>query len=175
VPARRNDSPSIEHLVARLTGEQVRGYRAFRRSEQRVETRPLGMSAITEALLGSVEYEEIAARRRRNFQVISRGLEALNVLHIGAPEQAVPFCYPFLPPRSIDRKRLHARNVFVPAFWPEITGRLGGAFEFERRLAREMLPLPVDHRMDEDDCRRVVELVREFLDNPGAVPRAGGA
>jgi len=34
----------------------------------------------------------------------------------------------------------------VPTLWPEIDSRAGRGFEWERQVAKRLLPLPIDHR-----------------------------
>lgn len=159
--APRNDGVRFEHLVNRLLGHQERAFREFREAEAAVEHRPWRMSLLSERLLSAVDYAAVARARRQNFAALARQLASENALSLEMPDDVVPFCYPFLPSRAIDRARLHARGIFVPTFWPDVLARARAGFELERRLARDLLPLPVDHRLTPDDCDAIVEVLRQ--------------
>jgi len=75
----------------------------------------------------------------------------------------VPFCYPFLPPRPIPARRLHERGIFVPTLWKDCLQREQAGFEWERELASNLLPLPLDHRLGEDDIEYVLGAVLQLL------------
>ena len=67
--------------------------------------------------------------------------------------------YPFLPAGGDHHEALWSRQVWAPRLWGADT-RLD-LTDFERRLAVELLPLPVDHRYGPAEMDRLVMLVRE--------------
>lgn len=162
----RPENVRVDHLLNRLLGHQELAFRQFRESEAAVTTTPGGMSLFSERLLGAVVHGDIAARRAASFDHFARILGPLNQLPLVRDADAVPFCYPFLPRRRLAHADFHREGVFLPQLWPEVLQREGPQFEFERRLARDLLPLPVDHRLTPSDCDRVIEIVSRLLGEP---------
>jgi hypothetical protein len=72
-------------------------------------------------------------------------------------------CYPFLPPADVDRAALGRLGVFVPTLWPEVPNRTIPGFEWERDVARRLLPLPIDHRYGPGDMEKVCQALLQVL------------
>jgi hypothetical protein len=159
----RNEAPAWDHLISRLTGRQAEAYQLYLANEAAVTSEVRGMSRGAERLLGGIDYQWVAERRRENYFQYHAALEDLNRLPLPPATAAVPHCYPFLPPRAVDRERLHAQQLFVPTYWPDCMGRSNPGFGWERDLAARLLPLPVDHRYDRDDIARVISILRDTL------------
>ena len=161
----RLDHPHIDHLVARLQGDVSGGYASYLEAEAAVTDAPLGMSHLSERLLAAVDYDEVAAVRRRNYQRVHERFGANNrlpaaLLTLGSQ---VPYCYPLLPDRPAPaRESFWKAGLYVPVLWPELERRPEAGVDWERRLAAELLPLPIDQRYGEADidqlCRRVQEV-----------------
>jgi hypothetical protein len=158
------DAP-YDHLVNRLLGRQDAAFEQFQQSEARITDRPLGMSMLSARLLDGIDYAAVAERRRSNFARLAQRLDPINELQLAPEAGAVPFCYPFLPWQPIDRRRLHEVAIYVPTFWPELTARSAVGFDFERRLAEQLLPLPIDHRIGPVECDRIVDVVLALCGN----------
>jgi hypothetical protein len=155
-----------QHLVSRLLGFQREGYEQYLESERRVCSAPRGMSVLAEQVLASIDYERARSVRRRNFWAVHECLGAHNQLASCCSlmdADDVPFCYPFLPERPVDRRRLWTNGVFVSVLWPEIETRRPAGFTHERRLAAQLLPLPIDQRYGVDEmelvCRHVMAVL----------------
>jgi len=160
---RRNDRYRLEHLVMRLEGRHEVGYPYFRENEQLHDDRVELMSILSERLLSRVDYASVAATRRANFEYLHRRLGGDNTVQadlLSLDEVSVPFCYPFLPKRQVDRRRLWEQQVFVPILWKECLERDGReSFPLEMAISSEMLPLPVDHRYGVADMERMCRAI----------------
>lgn len=148
--------PRVDHLVGRLCGAQAQAYQAFRDAEAALDSQPFAMSRLSAHLLALVDYPEVARRRRRNFEIYANALSPLNRLTL-PPPTGVPFCYPFLPDRLLDRTALAARGIFIPTLWPEVLNHPSTDAPWEHTLAAQLLPLPLDHRYDEPDILTVIK------------------
>jgi hypothetical protein len=148
----------MTHLVRRIDSGPEAAYADFQRAESSLMNQPiLRMSRLTERLLSSIDYAGAAAARVRNFAYLDEALGQRNLLGSirGGPG---PLVYPF---RSDDpnlRNRLITKKVFVATYWPGIGARTTG-FEFERMLAEQIIPLPVDQRYGEDELLAIVRLL----------------
>ncbi len=147
-----------DHLMLRALGRVQEGYRHFQESEALVTSRVRSMSSVSAAILGRLEYQECAARRRTNFAHLHERLGDLNQIKLPLGS-AVPLCYPFLPEASIDRNVLVAQDIFVPRFWQDCLNRASG-YEREKDWADRLLPLPIDHRYDTSDMDCVAATIK---------------
>jgi hypothetical protein len=153
-----------DHLIDRLLGKQAQAYAEYAAAEAAQGCGIKGMSVLSQQLLASVDYATAAQKRRRNYGVYHERLADLNQLACSLDNAAVPFCYPLLLKKAFPRERLFAQNIFVPTLWHEVQQRIPGGFAFEKQLAQNLLPLPLDQRYDEADCLRVIDAVLEILE-----------
>lgn len=161
-PPPRTDVP-CDHLVLRRDGQQERAFAAFQANEAAITTAVLGMSETSARLLAGVCHPQVAAARRQNFLRLQRALGAHDELALPLEPDAVPFFYPLLPSRTVDKTPLHRQGIFVPTFWKSCAARPEPGFAWERQLCERLLALPVDHRYDERDMDRVARAVLALL------------
>ena len=115
------------------------------------------MSPITHNLLRAVDYDRAATRRKANFEVLAEELGELNELTPRATYGA--FMYPLLIEGGEKlRKQLQSRKIYVSMLWDYPLGTPG----LGDRYARDILPMPVDQRYDEDDMRYMARVLREL-------------
>lgn len=150
------------YLLQRLDVGARAGYEGFQRSEHALSGSPVrGMSTLSSALLGGLDYEGFAWQRRANFEYLHARLGRTNEL---APliDQAlsersfVPLCYPHLREDG-ERARsfLISEGIFVPRYWAGIADDLQ-ATPFEKHLATNCLHLPIDHRYGSADMDEII-------------------
>ncbi|EKS9916157.1 hypothetical protein BTK97_004987 [Burkholderia multivorans] len=150
------------YLLQRLDVGAPAGYAGFQRAEHALSSSPVcGMSALSQALLGGLDYQGFARRRRRNFEYLHDRIGAANELAAVIDQalsdpQFVPLCYPHLRDDG-ERVRsfLISEGVFVPRYWAGISDD-SQATPFERHLATNCLHLPIDHRYDYADMDEIV-------------------
>ena len=163
---KENTDVTLEHLAGRAAGDLANAYKSFQAAEAAVTSEVKGMSRYTADVLQRLPHARVCEQRRLNFAQYERAFAGLNTFSAALSPRAVPFCYPFLPKRKVDRRRLHERGIFIPTFWPEVMGRAGAAFDIERRLAQDLLPLPVDHRYGAAEIETVIQTVANLLEIP---------
>lgn len=156
VDAPRFEGASLLHNALRSMGRQQEAFRAYQEYEARLTAEVFRISAISEGLLRGVDLEKVQLRRRRNYQFLTAQLREANALHRPMGD-TVPFCYPFLPKRTVHRERLYAEGFFIPRYWPELAIKDLSGYPAEKQLAEEVLPLPVDHRYTEADLMPLVQ------------------
>jgi hypothetical protein len=141
------------------------GFSAFREADVSTNGQaPLAMSRLTRRMLGSISNAAVTERRRRNYGFLHEMLGSLNQLALPELGDQVPLCYPLLPARPVPRSALHKARIYVPGYWSHLLEDHLSVPDRERRWAAELLPLPVDQRLDIDQIDTfLVQPLRAFL------------
>jgi len=160
VNAQRFTSISIDHIMLRKIGRQADAYDANLRYESTLNSEIFRISNFSEGLLKGVDLEEVSQKRRKNFIYLHDRLGMNNEFKFYLTNRDIPFCYPYLPKKPIERRKLYDQNIFVPSFWLDTIARNENGFSWERKISLELLPLPIDHRYDEKDMLRMVQIIR---------------
>lgn len=155
-------TPDYQHLINRISGDPQTAYQQFLAYEESLDSQPRAISSTSEELLAGLDYSVIAQRRRQNFMQLQKALNTFNRLNTELSPHDVPLYYPLLTELPL-RERLIERRVFVPQLWPEILTRKDQNHVWERHLASNLSPLPLDQRYDVDDMNRIITEVSELL------------
>jgi hypothetical protein len=158
-----NPTSDIRHLVNRLVGRQQTGYRQVRRFEQKMDGRIRRMSVLSERLLSAMDSPEARRRRRENYRFLHRKLAKHNLFDAALPADAIPFCYPLLLDRPIDRWLLARHRLYVPTLWEDVWRRRTPGFAVERRFARNLLPLPIDQRYGPENMEDALQRLQKVV------------
>lgn len=148
----------MRHLLGRFEGTASDYYADYAANDRAFAGQPVRlMSELTHNLLRGIDYERAAETRERNFRYLDERLGAINALSPSVPRGA--YMYPLLLDHGARETRLalQRRRVYVPTLWPN-AAEAGGV---TGRLARDILPLPVDQRYDTDDMALVCDLLEE--------------
>lgn len=119
---------------------------------------PMRMSPLTRRLLQSIDFESAARCRLQNYSTLHQELRAINHLQLPDSPSHAPMCYPLVSGIPGLRDSLIDAGVALPLYWPEVIGNTHACDE-ENRLARQLLPLPIDQRYTESDMKRLVALI----------------
>lgn len=149
--------PRIEYLAGRFEDNASDFYSLYQENEERLDSLPLmRMSAFTENILRSINYQLVRTKREENFKFLSNALERYNQLNLCCP--VGPFAYPFLCDKGEDiRRRLQAEKIYVAKLWPNVTGGMEG------KLAANLLPIPCDQRYVPSDLKRICVIIEDSL------------
>ena len=162
-PAGKNEAYTVDHLIKRFNGHAQEGYPAFQENEKMCGPEIAGMSAISSALLSHINYSEVIATRRSNFNCLHQLFKAQNQF-IAIPEaHFVPMVYPLLLEKNTDRTILYNNGFFIPTFWRDVVARNEAGYGTEEWFAKKLLPLPVDHRYDTADMKRMAAAIQSIL------------
>ena len=159
----RLDRPRYDHLIARLQGDVAGGYASYVEAEAAITAEPLGMSRMSERLMASIDYQEVVKTRRRNYERVHERFGRRNrlagaLLTLGSQ---VPYCYPLLPNLPLPaRESLWKAGLFIAVLWPDLERRTA-SFGWERRLAEELLPLPIDQRYGDADIDELCDCLEK--------------
>ena len=162
LPALNRLEPDYRHLVNRIGGDPDIAYQQFLAYEAGLSSEMLAVSSFSQDLLEHLDYVDIAARRRQNFIHLHQALGVYNQLNPELDPHDVPLYYPLLTEEPL-RERLIKRRIFVPQLWPEMLTRTDRGYAWERRLASNLSPLPLDQRYNVDHMNRIITEITELL------------
>ncbi|HZK61329.1 MAG TPA: hypothetical protein VFC41_04585 [Anaerovoracaceae bacterium] len=149
------------HLLKRIDIGAEQGYEDFKNNDKSLNNQPIKtMSHLTERLLRSVDYSKARETRINNFNHLDKHLRESNSLNIDSNSISGPLHYPLLTEDSGLRKKLIKNKVYVATYWPNVFEWCGEE-EVEHKLAKNIIPLPIDQRYDIKDMERIVKIINE--------------
>ena len=157
----RSDTLStMSYLLKSIETSTNEAYSDSLVNEERINKEDvMGMSTITQSLLSSINYEHIMKKRNKNVMILHDMLGKYNELSVQADQLvASPMVYPFLIKSNKLRKRLIDNRVYVPQWWKCVL-EIMEANDWERKLSKYLLPLPIDQRYGEKDMSNIANMV----------------
>lgn len=150
----------MSHLLKRIEDGAEVGYADYQKEEATLVNRPIErMSKLTDALLGTIDYEKIAQERVTNYRILDEQLGQSNVIHFEMRQGNVPMAYLYLTSDENLRSKLIKNKVFVATYWPNINNDNS----YETYLKHHLLPLPIDQRYNEDVMNQVINLIHNNI------------
>lgn len=153
-------TPSTQYLKDRADGKDA--YAGFLENEKTVGATPYRISKISEEILSRIDYINVAKRRRENFEVYHTIFSSKNQLKISLGSQDVPLYYPLLTSDEALREKLAKHKIFCPTLWKECATNTTPGYEWEKKLARNLAPLPLDQRYTREDCVKIAASIQEI-------------
>ncbi len=150
--------PRVEYLAGRFEKSASEFFLAYQDNEERLDSLPLmKMSAFTENILKSIDYEFVRRRREENFTYLSDRLKQYNLLNVNCP--VGPFVYPLLVKNGQKiRKRFQSEKIYIAKLWPNvIEGKEG-------ELSDNILPIPCDQRYGKGQMKWMVNRISEMIE-----------
>lgn len=148
------------HLFKRKQFGAEVGFADFQANEKKLDDQPIRlMSFQTKWILDHIDYDNLVAHRRENYQYLHEALRDKNALALPDMDSFVcPMVYPFK--MEIDRnirKELIDNKVFVARYWPNVEEKEG--FEVEYKMAMNVIPIPCDQRYGKKEINRIIEII----------------
>lgn len=120
------------------------------------------MSKLTNNLLHAIDYEFVKKRRTENFRLYHEKLKGINQLELREVEGA--FAYPLLIENGAEiRRKLQQQKIYIPTLWPNVVNDTAED-RLEYRLAKDVLPLPVDQRYNSEDIIHISKEILQCID-----------
>ena len=117
------------------------------------------MSALTQALLCNIDYEDIITSRRENFKIYFDRLQASNGIEIPESSEYVPMVYPYFTSNGKKLKQSLIQNgIYVATYWPNVLHEMNLG-DNEYQLADQTVCLPLDQRICKTDILFISDLV----------------
>lgn len=152
----------MRYLLSRIENEPEVAYKDYKIAEMELDNLPLRyMSALTERLLSVISYAKIRNIRNKNFETLNTAFKELNGLKCSGFNS--PLCYPlWIVNGAVLKDKLIKKRIFIPTFWPNVlTNR--GTSAFERSLAEDLIPIPIDQRYSIKDMRYIIKEVKSLI------------
>lgn len=146
------------HLLERLESGAAAALAASEQAESLLNAPPRRMSRLTRQLLQAIDFKAAAERRLNNYATLHRALGALNRLQLPDVPAHAPMCYPLVTGIPGLRDTLIDAGVALPLYWQEVIDATH-ASDTENRLARQLIPLPLDQRYTHADMEQLISLI----------------
>ena len=134
-------------------------YQEKKKMDQYIAERYEGMSLLTDAIMKSIDYEEVKQRRQKNAQIYEEKFGKLNCISIES--ESIPYVYPLNIGKNI-KNELVKNKIFVPTLW-EQCGDEKYKDTWEYKLTKNTIFLPVDQRYDEEDIHYIISVVESLI------------
>ncbi len=152
----------FSHLLKRIDLSAAEGYADFKTNSTILGEQPLKrMSSLSEHILSSIDFDSAKIKRRSNFETLHMALASTNKLNI--PDWntfAYPMVYPYLSEDESLRKKLIDNKIYVATYWPNVFNWCQ-VDSMEYKLAKYLLPLPIDQRYGGEDMFRIIENIKD--------------
>lgn len=153
----------LGHLQLRKEKGAEAGFATYQLNENKLDQLPmLKMSEYTYDVLTGIDYEAVKEKRRANYKVLHEALGAKNALLLPSMDSyACPMVYPFIGQGDNDalRNTLRENRIYTAIYWPNI-GSAIRTNSFDEFLSRNLISLPCDQRLNENDLAKIIELCR---------------
>ncbi len=153
--------PHMTHLMKRIEyGSASAAYQDYQDYCASLVNQPIKrMSNLASALLANIDYENLKARQINNFRFLHSLLGKDNIYEYDDfAEDTCPLSYMFYSEDPNMRKKLIENKIYVSTYWKETLG-LVEKDSAEYRIVNYLLPLPCDHRYDEEDIMRIRDVI----------------
>jgi hypothetical protein len=150
----------FEHLLGRIDLDAQKFYKSFLKNDEALSFQPIkSMSALTQHMLCSIDYEAALRKRQNNFFLLQEALIRRNKLLIDIHESSVPMVYPYLVENGAAlKKKLIDNKIFVATYWPNVADWVNkDAVEYD--FTQHMLPIPLDQRYGEPEMKLILEII----------------
>ena len=154
--------PHMTHLMKRIEyGSANAAYQDYLDYCTSLIGQPIKrMSNLGGALLESLDYESLKERQIRNFRYLHAALGKYNQFEYDDfPADTCPLSYMYYSDDSNLRKKLIENKIYVSTYW-KATLDLVKKDSAEYKIVNYLLPLPCDHRYDEEDMQRIVDIIK---------------
>lgn len=149
----------FSHLLKRIDLSPEMGYADYVHNEEQFDTGTIKMmSKLSQKILDSINYKEIAQIRVENFHFLHKHLASMNLLPIEINDDNVPMAYPFLSDDLALRQKLVEHKIYTPIFWQGILKFLKKE-DWEYQLVNKLVILPIDQRVTTNDLEKIVNII----------------
>jgi hypothetical protein len=153
----------FSHLIKSIEFGVEGGYQDYQTNNKDLENNEIrSMSKLTQRILSSINYDECAGKRERNFNFLHKHLAEFNLLKFDVPKNCAPMVYPFLSNDSHLKVHLIQKKIFVATYWPNVFKWTKKGM-YENYLARCLVPFPIDQRYSLQDMFHMLNILRHFV------------
>ena len=149
----------MDYLLKRIDVSPEAAYADFKARSAELHGNPIRtMSRLTSRIMASIDYQQVAQCRRKNYRLLDGALKGKNGISLPLNDDIIPMVYPFLTDDEGLRQRLIDHKIFVAQYWPNVLSWCDENCT-DHQLTKQLIPLPIDQRYGEDDMKRIIELI----------------
>lgn len=156
-----DSSDRLKHLQLRKEKGAEAGFATYQLNESKLDkVTPKLMSDYTHEVLCGIDYATAKEKRRANYQMLHETLGEMNALPLPTMDTfECPMVYPFIPRGNNAnlRKKLQEQRIYTATYWPKLAELNNGTLE--ERLAKTLMPLPIDQRYSEEEMRKIINII----------------
>lgn len=157
-----NSFENINHLLLRIDTDVERGYKYFLQNEERIDTMSIGaMSNLTMSILKSIDYKNIAEKRRDNFNLLNSSLGKSNFFDLSIIGDQVPMVYPYYSENINMRQKLIENKIYTPKFWNNVLNCVQKN-SIEYKFTEFIINLPIDQRYGDLEMDKILETINKI-------------
>lgn len=156
-----NSSEYDSHLLIRKEIGAEAGFKDYQQNECKLDNQPIRRMAYqTQDILRHIDYQNVIAKRRTNFEYLHKVLASHNQLMLPELDTfSCPMIYPFIGRTNVDlRSKLIANKVFVARYWPNVLD-WAKPNDLEYNLTTRLIPMPIDQRYGKEEMDRIISLI----------------
>lgn len=149
------------HLLIRKEQGAEAGFKDYQQNECKLDNQPIRrMAYLTQDILTHIDYENVIAKRRSNFEYLHKAIGSQNQLVLPKLDTFVcPMVYPFIGRIDVDlRAKLITNKIFVARYWSNVID-WARPDDLEFTLTTRLIPLPIDQRYSKEDMDRIISLI----------------
>ncbi|MDC7278809.1 hypothetical protein NXH64_04745 [Butyrivibrio fibrisolvens] len=155
------------HIFKAIEGSVNSYYYDSLKAEKEIEESGIKyMSVLTRQMLDLVDYDYIKNARISNFRILEKNFNEINILK-PKYNDGCPMVYPLLIENGHKiRQELVKRKVFVPQWWKWILEDElvnNSINSTEKRLALDLVPVPVDQRINEESMCTLIDIIGDVI------------
>ena len=149
----------MNHLINSIDYSQEYAFTAFHKSEENLEKQDIKiMSRLTQRIMQSINYEEVARKRQDNFLYLHKQLSESNMLNINITKDTTSLIYPYYSEDVQLREHLIRNRIYVAEYWPNVL-KWTDKDSIEYSLTKKMIPLPIDQRYSKEDMDFIIKTI----------------
>ncbi len=152
----------FSHLIKRIDLGANAGFPDFKNNADNLKGQAIKqISNLTFSMINTINFEHIKFTRVENFSYLHSQLKNTNQLKIDSfGEFSCPMVYPYLTNDNSLRKRLIDNKIFVATYWQNIFEWCKES-ELEYRLAKKIIPIPVDQRYGIEEMEYIISIIQK--------------
>lgn len=148
----------MSHLLIRLDKSASFAYESYKQNDDKLIDIPTKkMSKLTQAILRSIDYEEVKKIREKNFKKLHSTFQEFNELEIDTYNLQGPMVYPFVINGEDLRQHFVKNKIFIATYWPNVY-KWCNESQLEYQMTKKILPIPIDQRYDENDMDNIIAI-----------------
>ncbi len=152
-------------LLQRIEKGCEASYQSRMLNENRINNSDiLKMSSLTQAILGSINYEHIKLKRRKNFIIADSLFKSINNLNsmMFYDFDCIPMVYPLVVENNLLLQELLKNKIFQGHWWSYLLDEVKeNTFEFY--LSKYIIPITIDQRYERKHIEYTFNLVNKYL------------